>query len=852
MFRLALENLFARKFRLVSTSLSVMIGVAFLAGSMVLIDTIGSTFDDLFADIYEEVDVVVRSNESIDADFGEIRGTIDEDILPIVRGVEGVVAADADIQGYAQLVDVDGDPIGNPGQGAPTFGFPWTDVDELNPMVIVEGEPPRQPDEVVIDRYSADQGPFSVGDTVTVLLEGPPEEFRVSGIATFGDADTALGSSITVFTPETAQRVLGEPGRFDTVSAVGAEGIDQQELADRVATAIAAAPGGARTEVITGEALTAETQDDVASALGFFNTFMLVFAVVALFVAAFIIYNTFSIILAQRTRELALLRALGAGRGQILGSVMLEAVVIGLAASVLGIFAGLGVAALLKQLLAGFGVDIPTGSVVFEPDTVWVSLAVGIGVTVVSAVVPSRRASAIAPMEALRTSAGDGLGSLRTRLGIGAVLLGGGLSLLLWGLFGSPPDRLLVIGPGAAAVFLGVAALSPLAVAPYARAIGRPIAASRGVPGELAQENTIRNPKRTSTTAAALMIGVGLVSAITIFAASANASIAEVIDEAFVGDLVIDSGTFGFGGLSPELAAEIDELPEVEAASGVRLGFAEVDGEDAILFGIDPATMGDIVDVGVLQGSVESLDENDLAVHQEYAADQGWNIGDTVPVRFAETGVQSFEVTLIFEKDELTGDFFIGSPAYEANYRDQFDFQVYVLRAEGTTPDEARTAVETVAARYPNAEVQDLQEFKQAQADQINQLLGLVYALLALAIVIALIGIANTLALSIVERTRELGLLRAVGMTRPQLRATVRWESVMIAVFGTVLGMTVGMFFGWVMVEALRDEGFSRFVFPYQSLLVIAIIAAVAGVVAAIRPAHRAAKLDVLRAIATT
>lgn len=852
MYRLALENLFARKFRLVSTSLSVMIGVAFLAGSLVLIDTIRSTFDDLFADIYESVDVVVRSGESIDADFGEIRGTIDEDVLAVVRDVDGVVAADADIQGYAQLVDVDGDPIGNPGQGAPTFGFNWTDVDELNPMVLVDGEPPREPDEVVIDRYSADQGPFSVGDTVTVLLQGPPEQFRVSGIATFGDADTALGSSITIFTPATAQRVLGEPGRVDTISAVAADGVGQQELADRVAAALAAAPAGDDTEVITGEALTAETQDDVESALGFFNTFMLVFAVVALFVAAFIIYNTFSIILAQRTRELALLRALGAGRGQILGSVMVEAVVIGLVASVLGIVAGLGVAALLKELLAGFGIDIPTGSVVFEADTVWISLAVGVGVTVVSAVVPSRRASTIAPMEALRASTSDGLGSLGVRLSIGAVLLGGGLSLLLWGLFGSPPDRLLVIGPGAAGVFLGVAALSPLAVAPYARAVGRPIAASRGVPGELAQENTIRNPKRTSTTAAALMIGVGLVSAITIFASSATASIAEVIDEAFVGDLVIDSGSFGFGGLSPELAAELNELPDVEAASGVRLGFAEVDGEPAILFGIDPATMGDIVDVGVLEGSVESLDENDLAVHEEYAADQGWSVGDTVPVRFAETGARTFEVALIFERDELTGNFFIGSPAYEANFRDQFDFQVYVLRSDDATAAQARAAVESVASRYPNAEVQDLQEFKDAQAAQINQLLGLVYALLALAIVIALIGIANTLALSIVERTRELGLLRAVGMTRRQLRATVRWESVMIAVFGTVLGIVTGVFFGWVIVEALRDEGFRQFVFPYQTLVVIAIIAAVAGVVAAIRPARRAARLDVLRAIAAT
>jgi putative ABC transport system permease protein len=342
-----------------------------------------------------------------------------------------------------------------------------------------------------------------------------------------------------------------------------------------------------------------------------------------------------------------------------------------------------------------------------------------------------------------------------------------------------------------------------------------------------------------------------LVGTISIFAASAKASIAKIIDDSFVGDLVIDSGSFGFGGLSPELAATLNELPEVEAASGVRLGFAEIDGTARTIFGVDPATMGAIVDVGVVEGRVEGMGVDDIAVHTDFAADRGWVAGDEIEVTFAATGPQMLTISVLYDKDELTGNFFIGNPAYEANFPDLFDFQVYVLRAPGVSVDEALTAVEAVAADYPNADVQDLEGFKQAQADQINQLLNLVYVLLALAIVIALIGIANTLALSILERTNELGLLRAVGMTRSQLRSSIRWESVLIALLGTGLGAVVGLFFGWVIVRALEDEGFTELRLPAGQLVVFLVVAVFAGILAAAQPARRAAKLDVLDAIAS-
>ena len=845
MFRLTLDSLLARKFRLLSTTLSITIGVAFLTGSFLLIDTMGRAFDDLLTDVNQGVDAELRSSEVIETSFGDIRGRIDGSLVDLVAEVEGVEAAAGGVAGYAQLVDVNGEAMGNPGQGAPTLGFAWTDIDELNPMVLVDGSAPTAPSEMVIDRASARNGPFSVGDEVTVLTQAGPQSFVVSGIATFGAADSPLGASVALFELETAQRLLAEPGRFDVIDVVAAEGVSQEEVRSRVAAVV---PGDI--EVITGEELIEESQNDIAEALSFFNTFMLIFSGISLFVAAFIIYNTFSILVAQRTRELALLRALGARRRQVLMSVLSEAVVVGLVASLIGIGAGVGVARLLQGLLDVVGLSLPTAGLVFQPATVVWSLVVGVGMTAVSALPPSRRSAAVAPMEAIRSAAVERTGLSLKRLVSSLALLGAGIAVLAWGLFGSTSSTTLMIGIGAVAVFLGVAAVAPVVAVPFADVVGRPIAWLRGVPGELARENAMRNPRRTATTAAALMIGVGLVATISIFAASATASINKIIDDAIVGDIVIDSGTFGFGGLSPELATRLNELPEVEAASGIRLGFAEVDGEAQTVYGIDPQTADRIVDTGVVSGSTESMGVDDVAVFDEYAADHGWSLGDTVEMVFAETGPRPMTVAAIYERNELAGNLFVGYAAFEANYPNVFDFQVYVLGADAFTTAEVRSAVEAVAADYANADVQDLSEYKQGQADQINQLLSFVYALLFLAIIIALIGIANTLALSVLERTHELGLLRAVGMTRRQLRSSIRWESVLIALLGTALGAVIGVFFGWAIVEALRDEGFSELRLPFGQLLIAVALAVVAGVVAAALPARRAARMNVLGAVA--
>lgn len=848
MLKVALKGVRARKGRVVTTSIAVLLGVSFVVGTLVLSDTILRVFNDLFADVNDGTDAVVRAESQFNDNFGtDIRGRIDADLLPLVLGAEGVATAEGQVQGYAQFVDAEGEAVGNPGQGAPTFGFNWPETDDLNPFVLDEGERPRGANQVVADRGTADEAGFEVGDTVTVLTQAGPQEFELTGIVKFGTADSPGGASVALFDTPTTQALVAEEGKFDAIAVVAEDGVDQAALVANLETAT---QGQLGVEVISGEELVEETQNDIAEQLGFFTTFLLVFAIVALIVAAFVIYNTFGILVAQRGRELALLRAIGASRRQVISSVLVEAVIVGVVGSILGILLGIGLAGLLRAAMNGLGLDIPDASLVITGGTVLTGVLLGLFVTAFAAVFPAVRASRVPPVAAMRAVEVDHSGQSRVRVLAGLLITVLGALALGLGLSGSGDNPLLLVGLGAGLVFLGVTVLGPVIAPPVTRVIGWPVARLRGMTGRLATQNTLRNPKRTASTAAALMIGVGLVGLITIVAASVTQSIDEVIDDAFTGDFVIDSGSFGFGGLSPQLAADLNELPEVETATGIRFGIARIDGFGNAIIGVDPATAFDIVDVGVVEGSPENLDETGLAVHDEQAAEQGLSVGDPIDVTFAEGGTRTFEVALIYEDNEIAGNYLMGLPAFEANFPDQFDLQVYVTVPDGVDPDAAREAVEAAAEPYANATVQDLNEFKQSQTDQINQFVALIYVLLALAVIIALFGIGNTLALSIIERTRELGLLRAVGMTRRQLRSTVRWEAVLTSVFGTLLGLVIGLFFGWAIVEALKDEGLTAFVVPIGQLTVIVVIAALAGVVAAILPARRAARLDILGAIA--
>ena len=843
----AIRNLLAHKLRLLTTGLAVMIGVAFMAGTLVLTDTIQKTFDDLFTDAFENTDALVRAEASFDDPngFGELRGRIDASLLDEVEDVDGVALAAGDVWGFAQAVDRDGDPIGNPGAGAPTFGTNWT-ASELNTWTIVEGDPPRGDDQVVFDKGTAEDGDFGVGDQATVLVQGAPLEVTISGIARIGGADSPGGASFTMFTTEAAQRYVGEVGKFDSISIAAEDGVSQDEVVERIAPSL---PDGI--EVVTGATVTEENQDALREGLSFFNTFMLVFAVVALLVGGFIIFNTFFITVAQRTRENALLRAIGATRRQVLAAVLIEALAIGLIASALGLVAGIPLAAGLKALLAGFGFEIPAGGIVLATGSAVLAFSAGVIVTVLAAVSPSRKAGKVPPVAAMRDVAvgSTGYGS-RQRIIVGVLILVLGAAALLYGLFGDPGSALAMVGLGVLLVFFGVSVLGRTVALPLSRVIGLPLPRVRGIAGQLARENAMRNPKRTAATASALMIGVGLVSFITIFAASTKASFSNTVDEAFTGDFIATSGQMGVGGVSPEFTERVNDLPEIEAAGGIRAGLAAIDGNSESLIGTSPEAF-EIFDVGPVAGTPDDLDETSIAVSEQTADDEGLAVGDRVTVDFTSTGEQDMTVAMVYAENAAAGNWILGLDAFEANYPDQMDVQVFVRKAEGVPSAEALAAVEDVADDFPGVSVLDQTEYKEEQMAFVDQMLGLVYALLALAIIIALLGIGNTLALSIVERTRELGVLRAVGMTRQQLRSAIRWESVIIAVQGALLGLIIGLFFGWALVTALEDEGLNTFAVPVTSLVVVVVLAALAGVVAAVLPARRAARLDVLRAVVT-
>ena len=846
MLKTALRNLLAHRVRLFTTGLAVALGVAFIAGTLVLTDTITKTFDDLFTDALADTDAMVRAEASFEDPngFGDLRGRVDASLVDEVADVEGVAVASGDVWGFAQVVDKEGKPVGNPGAGPPTFGVNWPESEELNTWTLVEGRAPRGERDVVLDKGVADDAGYTIGDRATVLVQGAPLEVTVTGIARIGGADSPGGATFTMFTTEAAQRYVGEGGKFDSISIAGDEGASQRELVDRLETVL---PDGV--EAVTGATVTEENQDAMREGLSFFNTFMLVFALVALLVGGFIIFNTFFITVAQRTRENALLRAIGASRRQVLAAVLLEALGIGLVASALGLLAGIPLAAGLKALLAAFGFDIPAGGIVLATSSAVIAFSAGVIVTVVAAVSPSRKAAKVPPVAAMRDVAvsSTGYGS-KQRIFVGTGILGLGAAALLYGLFGDPGNALPIVGLGVLLVFFGVSVLGRTVALPLSRVIGLPLPRLRGIAGHLARENAMRNPKRTAATASALMIGVGLVSFITIFAASTKASFSNTVDEAFTGDFIATSGHNGVGGVAPEFTARVNELPEIEVAGGVRAGLAEIDGSPRQVLAPSREVFG-IFDVEPVAGSPDDLDATSIAVFDNVADDKDLSIGDRVPVDFTATGPQELTVAMIYGDNAAAGDWLLGTDAFTANFPDQMDVQVFVKKADGVSADDGLAAVEGVAADYPGVDVLDQTEYKEEQMGFVDQMLGLVYALLALAILIALLGIGNTLALSIVERTRELGVLRAVGMTRKQLRSTIRWESVIIAVQGALLGLVIGVFFGWALVTALEDEGLNTFTVPVLSLVVVVVLAALAGVVAAVMPARRAARLDVLRAI---
>jgi putative ABC transport system permease protein len=845
MWNATLKGLLAHKLRLAATALAIVLGVSFVAGTYVLTDTISATFDNLFKQVTQGIDVAVRTNATFSSQGMETREPMPASVLNQVRAVDGVRVAEGNVTGYAQFVGKDGKPVTT--GGAPTLGVSFAaDTPFTAGSEIRAGRLPSGPGEVAMDARTAEDAGFRVGDRVKVLFQGPARTFTIVGIVGFGQADNLGGATLAGFDLPTAQRVLNREGEFDEIDVAAEPGVTPEQLRDRIRAALPATY-----EVLTGEELAADQAATINDTIGqFLGTALLAFAFVALLVGGFLIFNTFSIIVAQRTRELALLRCLGASRRQVLGSVLLESVLVAIVASLVGLGLGVLIALGLRALLSGFlGADLPSTGTRLLPRTVIVALLVGLVVTVLSALLPARKATRVPPVAALQPETVVApTGFRRRRVVIGVLITAVGVALLLAGLFRSEGNRLVNVASGAVVVFFGVAILSPLVARPLAQAIGWPFARAFRLPGNLARQNAMRNPRRTASTAAALMIGLALVAFVSIFAASIKSSTAKTLEESVSADYILS--TDNFQPFSTEVAKRLAEQPQLEAVAAARFGIWKLNGATKQLQAVDPVAYGKVVRTEVTSGSLDAMAGGGLAVKDTVAEANGWTVGETVAMEFPR-GVQQVPVRAIYKDNSLNGDYLLSLRNYERGYTDQLDSQVLVKAAPGVDPATSRAAIDRVVADFPNVTVRDQAEFRAETTRQINQIINLFYSLLGLAILIALFGIVNTLALSIFERVRELGLLRAVGATRRQLRSMIRWEAVIIAILGAVLGLAVGVFFGWTVVRASRGIGITDFTLPISELVLFVVAAGLAGVLAAILPGRRAARIDMLRAITT-
>ncbi|MFE7705039.1 ABC transporter permease [Streptomyces sp. NPDC057486] len=846
--RLSVSSLRAHRRRFAGMFTAVLLGVAFLTGTLVMGDTLRASFDTMFANAAGGTDAVVRSTNVVTVS-GEGQGTRQPVSTTLVKTIEqtpGVAAAAPDIQGAGQLIGADDKPIG--GQGPPTVAGNWIQDPKLNPYKLAEGRAPSRSGEVVVNRGTAARGGLKIGDT-TVLRTPDPVRVTVVGLATFGGEDGMGQVTYTGMTLADAEKYLTpKPGEASSIQVRAAPGTSQQELVDALTPVL---PAG--TEAITGQASAAENQSMISGAfLSLFTTLLLVFSGIVLLVATFSIHNTFAIVVAQRTRENALLRALGASRRQILGSTLVEATAVGVLASAAGLAGGIGIAAGLQALFPAVGFPFPDGALVISGISMLLPLAVGVLVCLGSALMPSVHAGRTAPLAALRETAVDDSAASGTRAVTGVLLLLAALGAVLIGVFAHPS-----VWPSATGAVLALAAfvvLGPAASTYAVRILGAPIDRLRGVTGALARRNALRSPKRTAATATALMIGVAVVSLFSVFGASLKATMNQTVDRSFAGDVAISAPAFGAGGsgLSPALAPAVGRLPEVSTAVGLGRGVAEVNGAGRALTVTDPAALARVFDLGPVRGSMNALGPNGIAVSGAEAAARGLHTGSTARLTFTDGKQQTFTVRAVYDRSELAGTYVITRQAWAPHRAQDSDRLIAVSFKDGVSTADGKAAVEKTAAAYGSPDVQTRGEYARSSAGPIDMMLTLVYALLALAVLIALLGIANTLTLAIHERTRELGLLRAVGQTRSQLRTMVRWESVLVAAFGTAGGLLLGGFLGWVLVKASEGAGDTPFAFalPPTRLLVIALVGIIAGALAGWRPARRAARLDVLRAIA--
>ncbi|MFW2335212.1 ABC transporter permease [Ilumatobacter sp.] len=844
MLKLSIRSLTAHKLRFGLTTFAVLLGVSFIVSSFVIRDGLMRTFTNIVDDANAAVDVEIRSaDEFAEIDFGD--RPFDEAVYDQVLEVDGVREA-IPIAASVKVVPLkaDGSPIE---AFAPIFAFNWS-ASELDALDLVTGKIPDGPGQFALDEGTADREDFVVGETYELVGVEGREPFELVGLSRFGEENALAGAVLVSLTLDEVQRLDGSEGQLLFIDIAAEEGEDIQGLITRLELALPA-----DVEAVTGEVVADEDKDDFAFFVDIFGNVLLGFALVAVFVSIFIIGNTFNILLGQRVRELALLRALGASSRQVRFSAILESLIVGISASVLGLGGGVLLALGIRAMLGSLGLTLPSMDIILAPRTIIIAVIVGIGVTLMASLTPTRRAAKVPPIAAMRAGFRFGSGEGTRRTIIAVVLSVFGVALMAIGLFGggSTSSVLMSLGLGAVLLFVAVRMYAPLFSSPSASFLGRPLEHLPGqhVTGHMARENAARDNKRTAATAAGLMIGLALIAMGSVVAESLKETFRADLGSTMIADYVITADNDAE--FSNQVAGQVDAMPEFDSVSAVRYGNMRIDGDDKGVVGADLTTLTDLMAVGVQSGDpAASANAESIVLTQEAADENGVVVGDKLTVEFAATGWQVLTVGAIYENDFIIGHYLIDLSAWDQNFDSESDAVISARVAEGVDASVASAALAPLESAFPQLNFETRQEFNDRIEGTLDNFLIIINVMLGLAIIIALLGITNTMALSVLERTREIGLMRAIGMTRRQTKSMIRLEAAIVSLFGALLGVLVGLAFGWLAVLAIPESIINQLAIPAWTLVLYVIIATLAGLLAASFPARRAARLNVLDAIA--
>ena len=847
MFRLAVRNVVARFGRIVLTSLAVIVSTAFLSGTFIFRDTLQKTFDAIFAKTYQNVDAYVQAGDIVESGLGfESRDRVRFDIAAAIEGLPGVADAQVLVSGDAVVIAKDGNPIQRTSRqvagGTINSGV-------LSVWKVVSGRAPTGRNEVALDTDTAADGGYSLGDSVKVNSEGGSRTFTLVGLAEYNAIATPGDATWALFDDKTAAEFVDKPGYVEAILVAGDGTLSDPELALVVQTVLNKATGIDKVEVLTGQQITDQSQNSLEKGLAFFTIFLSIFSFIALAVGCFVIYNVFSITAAQRRRENALLRAIGGSKRQVTRMLLLEALAIGLIGSLLGLAAGIGLAAALPKLLNAAGFGLPSRGIAINPFTVGLTLIAGTVTTLTAAALPAFSSGRVPPVAAMSQTAFERLKGNRLRI-IGAVAsMVLGIATILVVLNGSDSSLLAL---AVLSIFTGIILLGPVMANPISRVLGAPVQRFRGVSGAMACGNVRRNPRRTARTAAPVLIGVALVAGTSVLGASIKAQLRDTIGQSFTGDYVINSTNAGALSFSQVFVDQLNALPEVGDATGLGFSRLQEAGTSKPFFTttVNPVTAQNLLSYKFVKGSFADLDTQGLLISTGEAKRRNFDVGSTIKIKIGEANA-TLTVRGIYESSQIAQTRVINRDLLNnTSVGNQAAF-VFLTKSNGMNDPEFRVAVNKAIGDYGIGTLQDRNEFIDGRSDLIDQSLSFIYGLLGLSVVISIFGIVLTMLLAVYERRREIGLLRAIGMTRSQIRTTVRWESILTSLYGAVVGVFMGLILGYVVILALRDQGLKQYAVPTSAIVVIVITAFAVGVIAAVIPAWRATKLNVLTAIGT-